>query len=329
MKKYLRGFLIGLIVAISTDGNAADPAIKSHVASYKGKSFVLKAHEELCGTSTRGWDGRFIQECDVTAQGETATIDDAANWKGAYFVSENSYVVKDVKVDVGRDRIQIKVWRSDSLLKLQPEIKFNFTKASQLSPEVFDRSFFQLFFRPNESRDEYISINNAALLEKYIDPEKELFLLPTEERLKLLKAIHRIGLAGKPQLERLPDGLYIPAAVGGDSSVYNDLQVSKNVRIASSFEALIGDIKYAAKSAKDLPKEIVGIKFEWTAHHRNFLKDSEYSSQREKMQLLAPLSALNHFAEGNLSALELIHSSILRENGTKITLTSYEPIGAR
>jgi hypothetical protein len=47
------------------------------------------------------------------------------------------------------------------------------------------------------------------------------------------------------------------------------------------------------------------------------------------MQLLAPVAALQEFVAGNLSALELIQKSILRENGTKITLTTYEPIGAR
>jgi hypothetical protein len=49
----------------------------------------------------------------------------------------------------------------------------------------------------------------------------------------------------------------------------------------------------------------------------------------EKIEMLTSLSVLNDFAAGNLSGFELTQKSILRVDGTKVTLTSYEPIGAR
>lgn len=49
----------------------------------------------------------------------------------------------------------------------------------------------------------------------------------------------------------------------------------------------------------------------------------------EKMELIVPKEAIREFGDGKLSAFELVQKSILRENGLKITLTSYDPIGAR
>jgi hypothetical protein len=41
------------------------------------------------------------------------------------------------------------------------------------------------------------------------------------------------------------------------------------------------------------------------------------------------VEALKSFSDGNLSSFELVQKSILRENGVKVTLTSYDPIGDR
>jgi hypothetical protein len=231
--------LVAIALVFPLIAAGADSPVKSFVSSLKGKELVMKAHEDLFGPSQSGWDGRLIQEADVVLAGDAITIGGTTGWAGQYFVSDRTYFVKEAKLDKGKDRIQIKVWQRNGL-PLEPEIKINIAGASRLSLDQLNQALFSLFFAPGESKDAHIAANDEQLLKSYIDREPELFLLSTAERLKVLKAIRSISFSGRPQLERLPDGLYIPAAVVGDTSVYNDLQVNKNARIASSCELVRG-----------------------------------------------------------------------------------------
>jgi len=134
-----------------------------------------------------------------------------------------------------------------------------------------------------------------------------------------LKLRQLIGLRTAPELKL-------------DFDLYNDVRVSKNQRIASSIEGLLNDFRRISAATTSFPNEIAGVKFEWNVYHRNFLNDGKYlqdSDTRERMEMLVPREALKSFSDGNLSSFELVQKSILRENGVKVTLTSYDPIGDR
>ncbi len=152
-------------------------------------------------------------------------------------------------------------------------------------------------------------------------------MLPDEQRLKLLIAIRSISLSSRPKLERLGKALYVPATVIGNISVYNDIRVSKNQRIASSIEALLPDFRRVSKAALDFPEAIAGVEFQWSVYHRDFL-DKSTSNSREGMEMLISREALKAFMDGDLSPFELVQKSVVRENGVKVTLTSYDPIGS-
>jgi hypothetical protein len=307
---------------------AAETPIQTYAASLKGHEFVMRANTELFGTPGRGRDGREIRESDVTLSSENVIIGTSSDWVGKYFVSQQPYRIRDVKYDSSKDRLQVKAWgKRISRFTLEDEIKIEFPKASQLTREQFDKIFYTIFFRPDESISSFVEENDKKLIEAYLNPDKVLGNLPYADRKKLLDGIRSLSQSPKPELERIGDGIYIPAQLFGDGSEYNDIKVSRNQRLASTIEAQIPALKTAAEKAKGLPA-IAGIRFRWIVFHRDFLNDPN-GGVSEKIEMATSLSVLNDFAAGNLSGFELTQKSILRVDGTKVTLTSYEPIGAR
>jgi hypothetical protein len=127
-------------------------------------------------------------------------------------------------------------------------------------------------------------------------------------------------------MEKVGQDLYIPDNLIGDGSIYNDITVSKNQRIASSIERLLPEIKLAAVGLEGLPTAIHGVRFYWTVIHRDFLDGGNSS---ERLEMLVSAESIKKLAAGNMSVVEMLHEATLREDGTKVTLSSYEPIGAR
>jgi hypothetical protein len=222
----------------------------------------------------------------------------------------------------------VKVWgKKISKRTLEDEVKIDFPNANQLTREQFDKILYTIFFKPDESVAAFVDDNDKKLIETYLTPQKEIAALPDADRKKLLDGIKALSLSPKPELERIGDGLYVPVQLLGDGSEYNDLKVTKYQRLASAIEAQIPEFKATDEKAKSLPA-ITGVRFHWLVFHRDFLKD-ESANVSETIVMATPLSVLDEFASGNLSAFELTQKSILRVDGTKVTLTSYEPIGAR
>ena len=81
---------------------AADsPALKSAKA-LKGQQFVLRAHEDQFGSpELSGWDGRLLYETKVSMANGRTQIGGDADWQGMYFVSGNTYELKDASVRDG------------------------------------------------------------------------------------------------------------------------------------------------------------------------------------------------------------------------------------
>lgn len=329
MRPRMREILFFAILS-AVSAFASDSPLVKYAKSLKDHQLVLRAHEQLFGPpNVSVWDGRLLYETDVAIVDGEVVIAGDAKWLGNHFISAMTYTVKNVSTH-GNGAIQLKL-RGAFGLRVEPEVKLNF-KASGMTLEEFKRALFTVFFDPSENREAYTQENDRRLVAKFIDPEPELFLLPDAQRLKLLAAIKSITLSSQPKLERLGKVLYVPAAVIGDTSVYNDVRVNKNQRIASSIEAVLSDFRRVSKAATDFPEAIAGVKFQWSVYHRNFLDDTKYSQSpntKEDMEMLVSREALKAFTDGDLSPFELVQKSVLRENGIKVSLTSYEPIGSR
>jgi hypothetical protein len=311
-----------LVVIWHVPAFANDSILAKYAQSLKGQQFTLRAHEQLFGSPTASkWDGRLLYEAEVEILNGTVAIGRDTEWQGNYFVSGTPYIVKDVTTHA--DVLQLKL-RALGVVR-EPEVKLDF-RVSGMTLELFKKALFTIFFDPSESPDAYIKENNRKLVAKFIDPEPELLLLPDEQRLRLLIAIRAISLSSRPKLDRLGKDLYVPAAVIGNTSVYNDIRVNKNQRIASSIEALLPDFRRVSKAAADFPEAIAGVEFQWSVYHRNFLDNS--NSSKEDMEMLISREALKAFTNGDLSPFELVQKSVLRENGVKVTLASYDPIGS-
>ena len=186
--------------------------------------------------------------------------------------------------------------------------------------------FFSIFFKPNEDIEEYKSQNDNKLIETYIDPHPELYLLPIEKRRAILQIIKLTSGAAKPELERRKEDLLLPMYLSGDTSVYNDLQVSRNFRIASSIQTQLQFFRIAAIATANFP-ELDGFHFIWLVFHRDFL--NETSARFDTIDFYVDVAVLREFSDGELSAFELVKKSLLQVNQIKVTLTTYEPIGAR
>lgn len=323
--RILRSTLMSAILLFPLLLLAADTPLVSHANSLKKKEFSLRAHEQLFGPIRLAGDDRKIREADVSLNGDTVVVGKFSGWQGKYFVSGEPFTVHDVKYDPAKDSMQVKVWgRKTRRFALEDEIKINFVNASKLTPDDFDKIFFSLFFKPEDSVEAYEKQNDANLVAAYLN-QPELAQVSQEDKLKMLQTIRSLGKSAKPELEHLSDGLYVPIMLADDDSTYNDIKVSKNQRLASTIEAQLPKMKAAADKVKDMPG-IKGVRFNWDVSHRNFVE--EKARTWDTLDFLASLDNIKSLSDGNLSAFELVQKSILRINGTKFTLTSYDPIGA-
>lgn len=143
--------------------------------------------------------------------------------------------------------------------------------------------------------------------------------------------MHQLELfstSGKPQIRALDDGAY-PVVSVVDPSVYNTIQVNKNQRISSSIEAVMrwakAQVIVAELRESDAARIIAGYVFDWSSLYRNFVNETNPSA--DNLELQVARDDFMAFLDGDLSAYELVQASILKVNGDKYTLTSWEPIG--
>jgi hypothetical protein len=289
--------------------------------------FALRIQESLC-SRTPAFDNRTIWTCRLTKVDRGVAVNGIADWEGKYFVSGRRYRLKSAKLDGSKNVIELKVWGEQFTRGLlEDEIRLEISDASQQDPHSLEYLFFGIFVRRDEAIKDYEAKINHELVERYLDPEPQLFVLPQETRDKLLNVIHMMGFPAQPKLEHVGQDLYIPANLIADTSVYNDIRVSKNQRLATTIEKQLRNVRIFAEHAIGLPV-VKGIRFEWSDFHKDFLQESSFPTE-EKLEMLVPLQAIAEFVGGNLSAFELVQKSTLRTDGMKVTLITYDPIGSQ
>jgi hypothetical protein len=327
MKAQIAWYLPYCLVLSFGSTAAADQPYKTFTKSIEKQYFPLRAHESLCRRHT-AWDSRSIRECRLTKVGESVAINGVADWEGRYFVSGRKYRLKSTRLEGHGETLEIKLWAEPvGRGALQDEIRIEIPEVSGMDAAGIEHIFFGVFLRPSEDLNAYETAVNRKLVEQYLNPEPELFALPLEKREKILSVVHLMGFPAQPKLERIGQDLYIPADLVADFSIYNDLQVSENRRLATTIEKEMKDIRMFGEQAGQLPV-IKGINFRWKVYHKN-LTDERAAPTEEDIHFLVPLQAISEFAAGNLSAFELTQRSLLRADGVKVTLTSFDPIGSQ
>jgi hypothetical protein len=318
---------IFLSLAVSLVGNGTDQPYKEFVKEIEKRYLPFRANEAVCSHTYSTWDNRPIYKCRFTRNGNLTAINGVSDWAGKYFVSARKYKLRSTRFDKGKDTLELKLWAEALSGLLQDEMQIQIPDVSELDAQGLEQIFFGAFFRPSEDQQAYEADINKKLIQNYIDPEPELFLLPLATREKILSAIRLMGFPPQPKLERVGQDLYIPANLIADTSVYNDLRVSENQRLATTIEKKMKEIRLLAEKAGEVPT-IKGIRFQWRVYHKD-LTNEKAAPTEEEIEFLVPLQRVSEFAGGNLSAFELVQKSLLRADGIKVTLTSFDPIGAQ
>ncbi len=310
--------IVGVVVLLLTTTSVAsnDPMLKQQAMGLKGQTFVLRIADDLVGgeaTVSMDDDKRM----SISMPNGNSEVD----WQGRYFMSSSGtrYILRDVKYYEKEDLLKL---RFDGSRQLFLQI----AHAGKLSPDQFKSILYTIMLRPDESIEQARAENDKALMAKYFLPDPDLSKLPLSEQLKLLNMLRATGtIAPKP--ERIGGDLYVPFDLGVDNSIYNDLKVNKNQRLASTIEARFERITAISRHL-DLPPPVRGLKLGWRDLHRSFL-DQTSPATSERIELLIRTTTLRELSDGNLSALEMMQQSVLRVDGMKVTLIAFDPIGAR
>lgn len=319
-------FSILLCLSLTSVGEAADQPYKAFVKEIQKQYFAFRANEAACEHTYSLWNERAIHICRLTRSGGRTAINGTSDWEGKYFVCGRKYRLKSSRLDKRKDTLELKLWDKPVSGRLQDELQIQIPEASRMDARGLEDIFFGVFLRPSEDLQAYEAGIDKKLIENYLDPEPELFALPLRDREKILHAIQLMGFPAQPKLERVGQDLYIPANFIPDDSVYNDLRVSENQRLATTIEKQLKEMRLFAEQIGN-PPVIRGIKFEWNVYHQD-LTDEKAVPTVEQIEFLVPLQAIRQFDAGNLSAFELVQRSLLRADGIKVTLTSFDPIGA-
>lgn len=307
---------------------AADPPVKALAERLKRKELVLRTHEAALGQMTGGLATIRNWQVWLTMQEGKVAVNKTTDWDGQYFVSRDVYQVRDVAFDKNQDTLEItlRTVRSFRGERDGKQIQVRIPSASQLTPEGFDRFVYSLFFKDGEDVEVFTSENYARLARLYLDPHPEFSSLSPRQEMDMLVAIDRLCLCGRPEFEKVNEGLFFQVTLRPDLSDFNDLRVNKNQRLASTIENRIGALKEKAKIVPASLADVkpLGIRFSWGVWHRDFSQTT--MSKTEKVDLFVPVGVLSGLTKGDVSAFEMVQGSVLRADGTKVTLNAYEPV---
>ena len=196
---------------------------------------------------------------------------------------------------------------------------------------LFENLFPALFFQPDEDVQAYESEVNRRLIEQHIDGQFDTTNVTEQEKLALLNLLRDLSSTGKPEIEVRDEGAYLRVGVA-DTNVYNTLQVNKNERLSSSLEVMLkwarartilADLRSGATNPL-----FQGYVFYWEAHFKDLLNEKYSDPHKDSIEFVVDKLMFEECLKGNLSIFEMVQNSLLRVNGYKYTLTSYEPIGA-
>lgn len=325
-----RALLAVLLLALPNVLRGADDPFKTFTKSIEKGTFVFRANEALCRRDRSVWNQRTIFICQLKTEADgSVSIEKVADWEGSYFFSGTRYAFKSAALSTSSPMgYVVKLW-AEKRLPGRPQDEIQLVIPPQRQSQDFEKMFFSAFLRASENPETYQEKINDLLLERFINPEPELAALSTGERQKTLTAIRLMGFPPQPKLERVERALYIPASLGIDTNEYNDLKVTKNQRLATTIDKQLKEMRSLIEKATDIPEAVKGIKFQWSVAHRDFLKQGVGAGSVDRLELLVPLEALKGYSGGNVSAFELVQKSILRSDGIKETLATFDPIGAR
>jgi len=312
MKKLCLLFVVLPIFSIQI--YAKDPDVAKEISRLKNKSFILKVNEAV-------FDPPSIGFVHTSYKINAESI--PKEYNEVFYIPGRLYTIVDVKYDKKKDTLLVKLRNRKESYR---EIQLNFSRASTLAFKVFEEYFYNLFLRSESDLTSYKEDNYIKMINVYFSEHPELTSLSHEDQVQLIKKLENIENKEitNPALERLNDILYLQIEIK-ESTIYNDLQVNKMQRLASSIEKVAQTIiSYDARLSTVQP--IDGISFNWRVAHCNFPANT-CSKEYDDIQMYILKEDLKELLNGNLSMFELANMSLVRVNGIKTTFTSWEPTG--
>ena len=294
---------------------------KKSLNQLKNRIFMLKTHKSAFGISHYSrWDQREIYEQEVYKESGTVWVGGVNDWKFSYFVSLQPYIVKDVKYRKKENDVEVKLHATDAVVGT--ELKLSFTPSSE-----FGQLFSTLFFHRDNTKS-YETAINCRLAERYIDTQFDTSGVSQEEKISVIRQLKILSSAGRPEIKARDDGAY-PRVQLYDSTAYNTRQVVKNQRISSTLETVMQQAKQKVSTADVFGSEasdlFQGYVLYWAAYYRDFV--DEELNHSDTIELDIQRDVFIGYIEGNLSIFEVVQKSVLRVNGDKYTLTTYDPLG--
>lgn len=307
--------LVSLLVLFSSlvsQSAAQDPK------AYKGKCFYLKTHENAFREAHFSkFDDRKILEANVqiAADGSTVLVNGSTEWFDSFIVSKKEFEIKDFKVDRKDEQVKVKLQATNQ--KVGTELKLTF------NAREFNHAFYALFTDDKGMLSLYAEEARPRLFKSQIQPR--FGSITEEEGLQLLDDIQAVGgaLRGKIDFD-IRDGAAFVRLPLFDSNTYNTARLDKNQRLAASIQEIL---TFARDHISTVPMSsplLGGYIFDWNVYFRNFVTEESNSSDAAELVISRP--DFQEYAGGNLSAFELVGKSLLRVNGDKYSLTSWDPV---
>jgi len=286
----------------------------------KGKTLYLKTHEEAFGNPRiSSWDWRRIYEFELSPAKDGASLLNGRPWEGQFFVTLKEFKVKEAKYKKKEGIAFLKLQATD--VQLGNELQITIAPPEEAAALV-DTLFFPSL---GADADGYRRQAALTLTDLYIEPKFDVSQMSEQDRVELVAALQALSSAGTPSLDER-DGQVFAAVGTFDTNVYNTVRVDSNKRISSTVSAAVKLAKLRLSNAPKSALEFLsGYRLFWDCYYRNFVSEKESSADR--MELVVSREDFGEYADGNLSVFELIQKSILRVDGEKYTLTTFDPIG--
>ena len=276
---------------------------------------LLKTHENAFGSARySSWDNRKIHDAQVTVR-EGVRINGATDWRLDYVVTGKEFRVEDFDVDEDDDQVKIKLQATN--VDVGTELNLTIPGIDNLLVIAS-----ALFSSTRGGIEDYRSRIEPEMIDRHIDSAFDTTGVTDEQKQLLLAAITELPI-DRIQVEAEDEELFVRLPFRHGTQ-YNTRVVNKSQRLASTIQEVLRAAKSLISEDQMCNEFLAGYTLYWTSFFRDFV--DEKSASGESIELSMDLFDFEDYADGDMSAFDLVSRSKLRVAEELYTLTSWEPI---